>query len=604
MTSFSKPSTPVFSLYVPAPKNIKVEFIYNFYVYDESTNPVAGVPESLKTKSIEQVNTKTTNFSLKVPRYNQINWDPPVSTIFSSAPPEYSISNNFEKVVSEDSFLSSRFFSYSFSSLENLEEAYKDINNKKTDEGISQAGIIDKYVSNLLNSYVETGDETNVSHIRQQIVRSVGSLERIADRPMYTLGTGFYDSNGKKIDASGFDQLVSEAPTLNLKINSLVLPDIFVSASLSEEDINSINSNYQTSTKENSSVDELVVKPVFIGKKVTNVESIKASSSIIGYLIERYELTPAGFLKNKVITIENSSVNSYVDVEIKYGSTYYYSVKSIARIDVPGYDKENFEIRNITYYVGSSPISKSVFCSEMVPPPPPVDINFVWNYKKRKLQVVWGMPINSQRDIKQFQIFRRSSIDEPFELLSQRCFDYSTKRYTTGEIIDGNSKEMSQENASFVSYDKSQTLSYIDDDFIADIEASKTSKYVYTIVSIDAHGMISNYGAQFEVSYDFFKNKIIKKLVSNAGAPRQYPNMYLDVDLFKDVIKTEGPESLSMKIYFMPEYFKIKYNDGTVQTMLSTKQQNSFYNMQFINLQNQKSDSLKISIDDSYGLVK
>jgi len=214
------------------------------------------------------------------------------------------------------------------------------------------------------------------------------------------------------------------------------------------------------------------------------------------------------------------------------------------------------------------------------------------------------MPINSQRDIKQFQIFRRSSIDEPFELLSQRCFDYSTKRYTTGEIIDGNSKEMSQENASFVSYDKSQTLSYIDDDFIADIEASKTSKYVYTIVSIDAHGMISNYGAQFEVSYDFFKNKIIKKLVSNAGAPRQYPNMYLDVDLFKDVIKTEGPESLSMKIYFMPEYFKIKYNDGTVQTMLSTKQQNSFYNMQFINLQNQKSDSLKISIDDSYGLVK
>jgi hypothetical protein len=604
MTSFSKPSIPVFSTYVPVPKNLKVDFIYNYYVYDESTNSSSGIPEALKKKSSEQINTEITNFSLRVPRYVQLTWDPPPSSNFSSASPLFSISENIEKIVSEDNFVSSRFSSYSFSSLENIEKAYEEINNKKNQEGISQAGIIDNYVVDLLKNYSETGDETNIRARHEQIINAVGSLERIADRPTTTLGVGFYDENGKKIEAAGFDQLVSEAPILYAKINSLVLPDVFASSSMSKEDIKSINNNYQISLEKNSAVDDAIVKPIFIGEKIKIPENVSSNSSVIGYLIERYELINSGYVKNKTVAIENAAINSYIDFEVKYGATYYYSVKSISRIDVPGYDDEYSEIRSMMYYISSSPISKSVFCVEIVPPPPPVDINFVWNYKKKSLQIIWGMPPNTQRDIKQFQIFRRRSIDEPFELIRQKCFDYSQKKYTTGEVIDGNFVNMTQENSSFVDYEKQCSFSHIDDEFSADIENLTSSKYIYTVASIDAHGMVSNYGAQFEVTFDFFKNKITKKLISSSGAPRQYPNMYLDVDLFKDVIKTSGSESINMKIYFMPEYFKIAYNNGTVQQMLFSKQQNSFYKMQFINLQNQKTDSLKITIDDPHDLVK
>lgn len=600
--TFSKPSTPVFSIQVPTPGTINVEFVYNYYVYDESTNPNAGVPEIFKKKPVDQSNFSISDPYTRLPRYNKVSWKPPTHSS-SKVKRKHFISENLDKIVSEDSFISSRFASYSFSSFENLEKAYQEINNKKVESGISQAGTIDSYVSGLLSSYFETQDESNISAIQKQIITAVGSLERIADRPDSTLGIEFYSESGKKYENSGFHQLVSEAPLLHMKINSLVLPDVFASASLMKEDILSLNSNYKSGFKDSEAAYSLAIKPIFVGEKATNPENAIGSSSIIGYLVERYELTNDGFKKNKTIAIEDTDVNSYIDFEIKYGVTYYYSVRSIASIEVPGYDDENEEIRNIVYYVSSKPISKSIVCDEKIPPPPPIDLNFIWDYKSRKLRIVWGMPVNPQRDIKQFQIFRRKSALLPFELIKQQCFDNSTKKYVTGESIDGNSTSMTKEDSSFVSYDKSPFMSYIDDDFIINAENLTSSKYIYSVSSIDAHGMISNYSAQFEITFDFFKNKIIKRLISRSGAPRQYPNMHIDIDLFKDVIKTSGPESSRMKIYFMPEYFKISYNSGMIQEVVSTKQRNSFYKLQFINLQNQKSDSLKITVNDPNGLA-
>jgi hypothetical protein len=97
---------------------------------------------------------------------------------------------------------------------------------------------------------------------------------------------------------------------------------------------------------------------------------------------------------------------------------------------------------------------------------------------------------------------------------------------------------------------------------------------------------------------------LINKLISSAGGPKPYPNLYLNIDAFKDVIKTSGMSSTKLKVYFMPEYFKIMYGDYRIQRMVSTKQDNAYYKIQFINLQNQKSDSLKITIDDPHELTK
>ena len=63
-----------------------------------------------------------------------------------------------------------------------------------------------------------------------------------------------------------------------------------------------------------------------------------------------------------------------------------------------------------------------ILCTEEVPPPHPADFNVRWLANSEELQLHWNFPVNTQRDIKQWQVFRRTSVYEPFEL--QKVFDF------------------------------------------------------------------------------------------------------------------------------------------------------------------------------------
>jgi len=609
---FAIPSNPVFSLNIPEVKEINSFFTYNFYVNDEGTQENSGVPDFIKKKSgeLNSNDAETLDFTLRVPRYVTIKWTPAPSGYYDPYDDRktFSIKKNIEKIITEDEFTSSKFINYTFSNVDRIQDAYNDINNDGNPEfGNSQATVIDQYVNYLLKDFNDSNDNTKIEKTKKSIIQAVENIEKIADRPKKSLGINFYDERGNVINnTSGFDQLVSGPEAfLRTQINCLVIPDLFDNVYLQKDTIKELNNYYKYSkNRQELNVNDAIVKAVEISKVKEDPNKISTEKTIIGYLIDRFEKTSEGFVKNKSYTIENPSITNFIDVFVKYGTTYYYSIRSIARIKTQGFDEEEQEVRDITYLVSSKPIITSVETVENVPPPEPVDVNFVWDYKKSKLKIVWGMPVNSQRDIKQFQVFRRSSINEPFELIKQKNFDFSTKKYTTGEKIDGNKQDMTQEEMSFVDLEYSPSMSHVDEDFTVDIEMLMTSKYIYSVGSIDAHGMVSNYSSQFEVSFDFFKNKITKNLISVAGAPKPYPNMKLNIDLFKDTIKTSGEASMKMKVYFMPEYFKIKYSSGRIEKMLSTSSENGYYKMQFINLQNQKSDSMDIVIDDPLGLAK
>lgn len=602
MTSISKPSSFCFSLNIPRVRNLKSNFTYNFYINDEGTNPVGGVPEALKTKSSEQINTETTSLSLRTPRYITLSWDPPSITPIES---NQQISQNLSKIFEESSFLSGKYFAYNFSPKDSISYAYKDINFGSEDT--SQATTIDNYVNDLLENYAATDDVAGLNKLKDQIKTIVENVEKIADNPGETFGVKFYKDDGPEIIGfSGFEKLYSINETLKTQVNALVLPDIFVTSSIKSDVVQKINASFETSIKNGQApaFNDDVIVPVKVGDlSPLNPPNVTSTVSFIGYIIDKFEILENGGVKDRTLIIENPTATSAVDVLVKYGSTYRYFIRTVSKIVSPIFDSNEIAMRDMTYYVMSSPVSIEQKCEEQIPPPPPVDLNFVWDYRRKKLNVVWGMPPNSQRDIKQFQVFRRKSIYEPFELLKQQCFDFSTVKYQTGEDIDGNRTEMTQEEASFVEYQTMPTMAFIDDEFTIKTEDLISSKFIYAIASIDAHGYISNYSAQFEVSFDFFKNKITKKLISTQGAPRPYPNLLINADLFRDVIKTEGADSLKMTVYFMPEYFKIRYGDGTVSKMVATSENNSYYKMQFINTQNQKTESLKITVDDPYGLV-
>lgn len=702
-SSFSRPSSPVVSMNIPSVQEFSSRFFYNYYTVDERTNENSRIPNHLKRKSIEQINTTVPDFSLRVPRYVKLQWQSPVGSAPPFGPllandPNVSIQSNLDKIQTEESFLKSKFSSHSISNYGSIRDASTEImriggnlypsldaefpetgmgdmstdpldspsnnpipvgsitssdlhseHNSPTgysratglepvqqdrntfpnsisqlkkqlkyvlpgdglnDVGFSLSKLVDTYNQNAINRYSLSNQTSNSSLEKEKfkdIAGTVKSVESIAANPLKSHGMSFYDANNNHVRAgTGYDSLkeiVNKNP-INVQLNNLTVVDIFASSSMSRQDLKQMNNDYQQANKESTEVDDVYAQPTYVGPVIQTPDAFETSANLIGYLIERSILTDGGFEKDKTYTVENAYLTDFIDTSIIFGKEYHYSIRSIVRVSTTGYDEETNEIREIEYYIGSKPVTETVKTYEYVPPPSPVDLNFIWDYRNKKLQIAWGMPVNSQRDITQFQVFRRESLEEPFELISQKCFDHSNLKYKTGEVIDGNSKTMSPENIRFVEYSEQPVLFFIDEDFKVNVKDLKSSKYIYTVTAIDAHGMSSNYGAQFEVTFDFFKNVLVKKLISSAGAPKPYPNLYIKIDAFKDVIKTSGINSTKLKIYFMPEYFKIINSDGLIQRMVSTKQENAYYKIQFINLQNQKGDSLKITVDDPHEMTR
>jgi len=317
----------------------------------------------------------------------------------------------------------------------------------------------------------------------------------------------------------------------------------------------------------------------------------KAAVKIIGYIIDKWELQPnRRYKRHPPIIVAGSSTGSAVDTKIKYGGFYTYAIRAIAMAQFQAIDEETAQVYAITGLISSrkSRVSR-VRCREYRPPPPPGDLNFVWDYRERRLMVMWSFPVVSQRDIKRFQLFKRESIEHPFELQIEYDFDDS-------EIPDPRSETPRK---SRVIEMQEPLTTYYDEEF------TKDSVAIYGLCSIDAHDLSSNYSAQYVVWFDETKNKIMKKIISPSGAPKPYPNFYLiensmpavgDTSLTQDCIKASN--HYSTKVFFDPEYLSIKDENDEDLGLWKTKQEGGSYKLQIINIDRQKNEVFDIEIDD------
>jgi len=203
----------------------------------------------------------------------------------------------------------------------------------------------------------------------------------------------------------------------------------------------------------------------------------------------------------------------------------------------------------------------------------------MWDYKMTAARLTWAFPTNPQRDIKYFQVFRRSSISQSFELIKMFDFDDSVIRTPWTETPD----EVLIERLSSPK------------NFFLDTEFNKESKYIYAICCVDAHGISSNYSIQFEVSFDRFKNKMKKKLISVAGAPKAYPNMYLNQDTFVDTIKDSNHSQV--EIFFNPEYLQIT-DEANNDLKLLKMDENNNYILSLLNIDLQSQKNVTIVLKD------
>lgn len=583
----SLPSKEVHSVDIPEIDNFLGKFHYNYHTPDESVNENVVVPYDL----LNVKNTNNINFlkaSQKIPRFVEFVFTPKLVNEKGQSTTNPSLSNsrdisptiitdNLDNIISEDTFSSNEFTSVNFHDGEFYDKVYETV-----------SGTIENFsIDNDIDS------STSYYKIIKQLSGLVG--DSVDDKFLVKYGIS------EKKQGLTFDTTIApEAKEISLvkahiQLNSKIIADviqdqIFDPLSPFGEDLTELYSSAKsiqdsivnsTSLAIGDSDYKTVIPTINISRTFTGDSSFIKT---VGYIIDKHELTQDGTsIVHQPVIVEGSNISRAFDSNVKYGTIYRYEIRTIALFSTPAIDSDTNEILNIKSIISSKP-SNTVYvnCIDEVAPPPPNNLGFTFNFETNKLLLHWSFPVNSQRDIKKFQIFRRKSLDVPFELMKMYDFDDSEFRYDNLE----------QPSDELIEYITNPATFWIDDEFL------NTSKYIYAIASIDAHGLTSNYSAQFEISFDVFKNRLVKSLISHQGAPKPYPNYYVENELFEDSIKTSGPRSKKMKIYFNPEYYDVIDDKNNVKTIIETKQSFSDYVLQITNLDYQLSEQIVVTIDD------
>lgn len=236
--------------------------------------------------------------------------------------------------------------------------------------------------------------------------------------------------------------------------------------------------------------------------------------------------------------------NSIEDEAIKYGKTYryvHYNVYLYTAVD----PSDRFVLKH--YLLCDYPyISNDIVCKEFNIPPEPGALKASYNKNSKKMMLRWQSPTNYEGDVKGYQILKRSSLDEPFKLVKQLEGHLPTDLYDFVESVRNSDK---------IKTPGKVVTSYHEETF----DVNKVS--IYTIRSIDAHGMISSYGEQIGVYYDMLRDKLITSLVGRSGADVLYPNstvlnksLFFEniLDIVDNLPLAEQPKKITL--YVTPDF--------------------------------------------------
>lgn len=629
--SQSFPSKPVISIDVPEVKRFSGRFVYNYHAPNERVDDSGEVPEDLVDIPVGSFGQRFIDkFASRVPRFVQFKIRPVFlrhrfrsgfavqktpATLNTIVPKKTSISQNLKKIHSEREFSNAAFTGVGFQDtgidgklfLLTSGTLAKRVNskNERTQRKINNTiqEFVDAFESNKISLQdaakflaCETGDDVSNDFIVDTLndLKHFGAIFIDSDKQEQIIDKRFDDIKLVDLKVKFNNKFVAKAMKTSLTdpmsifVDELepLLPQAEAAQSQTIQD------------EEPGSIDETEydITVDFLKRRKVSINSFQPTARVLGYIIDKCELSSENqVVEQEQIVIENPFARNVVDFKVAYGATYAYAIRTIAEVEFLVTDEDTDEFYAATVLISSSPSPRIIVqCNENVPPPPPADFNVSWDYNKRHPRLMWCFPTNTQRDIKYWQIFRRFSIDEPFELLKQFDFDDSEVKTPGFEEVNLNliEKMTSPQN------------------YFIDLEFGKDSKAIYAVCAIDAHGLTSNYSTQFEVSFDRHSNKIVKKLISTSGAPKPYPNMMLNQDTFVDVMKDSGHSRCT--VYFDPEYlrmFNLNKGDGNEEfgtekedvRLLATRQRGGKYRMQFINTDLQKSAEVDIFVDDLTG---
>lgn len=575
----SIPSKNAAILDVPDVESFSAKFVYNYWTKDEFENGLGSSQAALKQLPSESFDASFVEKTRRLPRLVKLVWKPVV--LNPDIRPRVSIQANLGKLHSEETFtnadyttlelqdsgldLKLKFFADQlakqlpeFETTQSANELIALLNRNTSDQ--VSASFLAEIISDLSRQGVLFQSKGQASDSILGRIKEVALSTRVSNRllvPMIT--SARTDSVGVFADELGASEFLKKIQQIQ---------DIAVA---------SANSNIFSP---NDFEFEVLS---YVGVRPLDTNGYQPVAQSIGYIIEKREVKSDGTEQvYDPIVVEDPRISVTYDGKIRYGSSYFYKIRAAFLVEARSTEESTSQNLLVSFLVGSKLTAEvEVQTVEMVPPPPPADFNLAWDFGERALRCTWNLPPNSQQDIKYIQLFRRRSISDPFQLI--KMWDFNDTN-TIVPLAEYPLPELVVKTPSFVGV-------------FLDREFGKESNYIYAVAAVDAHGLTSNYSMQLQVSFDKFANKLVKKLISISGAPKQYPNAYLNADTFVDTMKDSG--HTTMRVVFNPEYLKLVKGDGTDLGLLKTDRQNGLYRIQLINIDLQSQQTVDVTIEDS-----
>lgn len=578
----SLPSKNAAILDVPEVSDLGAEFQYFYWTKDEYENGLGSTQAAQSQLPSETFDASYVSRTRRLPRLIKLSWKPVVlNQNTGNSRGKVSIRDHFEKLHSEETFTSNDYTTFhyqdtgmdlklkffvdqmakllpEFDTAQSAGELVK-LLNKSTSDHVT-AGFLAGVISNLSRQGVTFANEAQAVEVLLDRIKKVALNARLNNRLLIpVLNTVRADSLGIFADELGAESFLNQIQHIQ------------------DVSITSGNANLI------SPLDYEFEVLSYVGYRPVDTNGYQPAVQALGYALEKRETRSDGSIENHpAILIEDPNTALTYDGQIRYNSSYAYRIRAVYLVEVRAVDEKSKQNLLVSFLVGSKFSSEvQVNTVEMVPPPPPADFNVTWDYGARALRCTWNLPNNPQQDIKYIQLFRRKSIADPFQLIKMWDFNDTNTRVALSEYP---LPELVERVPSFIGI-------FLDRDF------GKDSNYIYAVAAVDAHGLCSNYSLQFQASFDRFANKLVKKLISVSGAPKQYPNAYLNADTFVDTIKDSGHTNI--RVVFNPEYLTLVNGVKADMGLLKTDRVKGKYRLQLINIDLQAQANVEIVLEDS-----
>ena len=603
-------SVPLAALDAPEPSGVKGEFVYKFFTATEREEYSGGtgtvqIRQSTSATGATSATRAATTTGLpegtrpeSMPRWIRISFTQPQSEKEATTQAEVSdflgrnfslidlINNRFLHI--EDSVSSERFQRAQITSadldlkavsflkaIEDDEEQSASLNEVSNRISLALAGTRGEAPTDLAAQASQAENDAAIGRVIVDYINASGQAQSKIN----------YYSRESRADVERTASVVTSRQE-TLAINRLVFEDV-ISAStcnvnnLLNDEIRDLlassvrvqNEARQTSKSAgiSASANEIIVKP-FSSAQASGFSVYR--SIHVGYLVEKLEIKSGNIVEHPSYLLTGSRQTSMIDDRVNYGSMYKYRIRSIFIREMPVTFERTGRSGIAKTLVASSGESAECFVPaiEEIPPPEVNDFLITYDYETSGNRLSWSLPVNPQKDIKYFQVFRRMTTNVPYRLIRVIDFDDSTIR------------EPSRESYSSSVVERAQIVKSV----FVDTDVEKDKEYMYAVCCVDAHGLTSGYSMQIAAIFSRAKNRVITRHISRAGAPKTYPNLYLEEDTFSDVVRIKGASRLHT--LFDPETLSVVHPSGAQEDLTGE----TIFTVSIINETDCKGSSIEI----------